>query len=166
MKLSEILTEFKRSEAPEGVYVGLHFDQETRDKVKKFLDDNKIPNPIDVNKLHTTVLYSRKPVDNLQPMGQLDPAMCLKCKELEVFPTQDGKRALVMRVENDQLVKRHNEFIGMGGTSDYPEFKPHVTLSYDIGKDYDHSHLSVDELDSINAVEEYSEPLKLDWSKS
>ncbi len=164
MKLEE-LTEFKREDMPDGIYVALRFDEETKQQVRDFINSNKIPNPIDVDKLHTTLLYSRKNVPNLQARGKLDPALELEPKDFQIFPTQDNKNALVLKLHNDDIVKRHQEFLDMGGTSDYPEFKPHATISYDVGDDFDLSGLQPTSLKPLKAVEEYAEPLELDWAK-
>jgi 2'-5' RNA ligase len=164
MKLHELITEFKRDEMPDGIYVALRFDEETKQQVRDFLKNNNIPNPINVDKLHTTLLYSKKNVPNLKVRGQLDPALELEPKNFEIFPTQNNKNALVLKLHNDDIVKRHQEFLNMGGTSDYPEFKPHVTLSYDVGDEFSIDSLSNYQFKPFKAVEEYAEPLNLHWS--
>lgn len=61
------------------------------------------------------------------------------------------------------LSDRHNEIMDLyEATYDYPEYKVHVTLSYDIG-DIDIKDLKIDGFPKINIVKEYYNELILDW---
>jgi 2'-5' RNA ligase len=46
----------------------------------------------------------------------------------EVFPTKDGTKCLVARLQCDLAEKLSHELTKMGATSDYPTYKAHVTL--------------------------------------
>jgi 2'-5' RNA ligase len=52
-------------------------------------------------------------------------------------------------------------------TYDFPEYKPHITLSYDIG-DLDEKNLPDigKYVDEIGIDEEYGEDLDLNWAKN
>lgn len=45
---------------------------------------------------------------------------------------------------------------------DWPEYKPHVTLSYNAG-DYKPEKAHVDNFGDIDIIEEYDQPLKTEW---
>jgi hypothetical protein len=127
-----------------------------------------IPNMLDKEKLHSTLLYSRKHCPNYEPAEQV--SYIGKPLHFEVWKTQDpngtGKtRCLVLRFDCPELVERHNMLRKEhGATHDYPEYNPHITLSYDIGRSDEKLFPDVQKhLGLIKMVQEYSEDLDLDW---
>lgn len=79
--------------------------------------------------MHVTILYSKKPV-NWHRMGKVaDRVDALPSDNRRVAPLGD-KGATVLHFECDELTARHEEMVYFGGSSDYPTFQPHVTLSY------------------------------------
>lgn len=169
MKLTDVLTE----DTKPGTYAGVHFDQETIDKIIKYIKENDIPNPVPKNKLHTTLLYSRKYLPDFKAEGKLDKPMSGTPDQLVVWET-NGKerneptsRCLILKYKCPELVKRHDFLMDTHkATYDFPEYIPHVTLSYDIG-DMDIEELPDPKktIDQIVIVEEYQETLNLDWAK-
>jgi hypothetical protein len=98
--------------------------------------------------IHVTTAFSKTPVAWLAaPTGE--PSTSVK-------PTSDGraierlgdKGAVALRFESAALSKRWREFKAAGASWDYPQYKPHVTITYDAG-----------ELD-IDAIEPYAGPLE------
>jgi len=72
----------------------------------------------------------------------------------------------VLTYDCPELIDRHNALMKEhGATFDYDEFKPHVTLSYDVGREFDTKKLPVADIGDINVIDEYSEELNLDWAK-
>lgn len=160
MKLIE-LTENKN-----GTYAGYKFDKDDLNKIEKWCKENKIPTPVSKNEMHTTILYSKKPCPNYKPLGKLSSPIKASIEEQEVWDTQDKKRALVVKLNSPDMVKRHKQLMKEHKASfDYDEYKPHITLSYDVGKDFTLDKISKlkDSVGSIQAVEEYYEPLKDNW---
>lgn len=98
--------------------------------------------------LHVTLLYSRQVIGVVTndvehfavPIG---------------FDVFDGK--LVMKLECQSMVDRHDQFIKLGGTHDHPEFVPHLTLCPALG-------LMLNEIDlppfSLVFGQEYTEALR------
>lgn len=165
MKLQEL---YEAKKVEQGVYAGVKFSTETKDSIKTFLDEHKIENPIDADKLHCTLLYSRKPCPDYEPQGNIDPPIVAKAGKFEVWesPANENKDhityALVLNLKTPELVERHNELMDEhDATYDYPSYKPHTTFSYDVGKDF-----KVDALpnfpEDIVLVEEYDELLDVD----
>ena len=169
MKISDI----KTKEQKPGTYAGAKFDTETNKALHKYMSDNKIPNAIRPDKIHTTILYSRKHCPNYTPLGKLKHPWVATPVEFVVWKTNgaDGgtpANCLVLKLDCKELKDRHEELMKQhNATYDYDEYSPHVTLSYDIG-DTDVSKLPkiFDSVKHLNVVEEYGEDLDLNWAKN
>jgi hypothetical protein len=167
MKLYEIA-----SQKSKGSYAGVRFDQATIDAITQFLQAAHLPNATAPDKLHSTLLYSRKFLPDYQPLGEIAPPLVGKPTEFVVWetspkdPGEQKARCLVMKYDCPDLVERHHLLMKQhGATYDYDEYIPHLTLSYDIGDtDVDSLPQFSDYIDAINIVEEYGEPLDLDWA--
>lgn len=146
-----------------GTYAGYRYTEESVDRVKNYIAENAIPNANE--KIHTTLLYSRKYLPNYIPLGMLSEPIEAKPAGLEAWDTCDGKRALVLITISPEMVARHNALMKEHDAMyDYDKFKTHVTLSYDIG-DMDITNLPPFE-HSLFANEEYYEELDLDWANN
>lgn len=133
MRLNEIKSN------PDGTYAGVRFSPKTRDALSKYTTDNNIPHALDPNKLHTTLLYSRRHLPNYQPAGRYDPLLSGTPTHLEKWPSQPDENGnvsmcLVLRYDCPELVDRHHDLMdNHEAIFDFSEFKPHITLSYDVG---------------------------------
>lgn len=156
MKLEEI-----SKKAPDGIYVGAKFDKETCLAIKKLCQTIKVPNRVTSEKLHTTIIFSRKYVPDIELEEDMYP-LTTKVKGFKIFDTQDKKRALVLELDCSELVDRHNEIMAEYGTTyDHPEYIPHITISYDCGEFEPLSYGGL--FPEITIKEEYKEDLVLDW---
>lgn len=160
------LQELMEKKTPDGTYAGVRYDKDGVKLLSKYAEENDIPNPLDPNKVHTTLLYSRKYCPDYEPAGKLDPPLKAKFDEMEVWPTQDKKNALVVTLDAPELVKRHKTLMKeLDATYDFDEYKPHITLSYDVGVlDVDKLPDIRDTIKEIDIVEEYGEDLVTDWA--
>ena len=167
MKLTDLINEEK--EEAKGTYAAVSFSEDTIDGIKKYIKENDIPNHTKFDKMHTTLLYSKKYCPDYKPAGKLDKPMIGKGTGFEKWPSQpddDGKVAmcLVMRYDCSELSKRHKELMKEhDATYDFDEYKPHITFSYDV------AGLQCKDLPKfegkIEIVEEYGEDLNMDWAK-
>lgn len=153
-----------------GTYIAVHFSTKTQNKLKKLAEalDISKENRVERNKMHCTIVYSRKPFKDFTIHGKMDEPWIGTPIELEIFPTQSGSRALVLRFDCPELKERHEYFNKeFGATYDYDEYKIHVTLSYDVGPDWQiPEDIDIkDYIDELEVSEEYYEPLNLDWAK-
>ena len=126
------------------------------DSVAKSLD---IPNIVDKNEFHSTLLYSRKSLPTLKLDSNL--TYQAKIKSIEVWPNHDKKtNVLVIVLDCPELKDRHKYLMKKyNATYDYPEFKPHLTLSYDIGN-FDYNKIKIGEFpETILLTNEYKEDL-------
>ena len=168
MKIFELLQE----QETKGTYAAVRFDDETIEALQKYIKDNDIPGGLKPEKMHCTVLYSRKYCPDYEPAGKIDPPWIGKPVKLEVWESRgklrDEKpsRCLVLKFSCDELHARHKELMDEhDATYDFPEYKSHVTLSYDIG-DMDESGLPdiKEAVGEMKIVSEYGEDLDLDWA--
>jgi len=163
MKLEEI-TENKKE--PTGTYASVHFNEDTITALDEYIKENDIPNPVDTKKVHCTLLYSRNHLPEFQPQGKLDPAWEGTFKQFSVFGSnpendRDGS-ILVMEYNCPEQSKRFDELMDAhDATYDFDEYKPHITLSYDMG-DFDIEKLPKFEK-PLKIVEEKGEDLNHDW---
>lgn len=160
MKLVQIFM----TESKDGTYAGVHFSKKTRDNIIDYVEKHNIPNLTDVDDLHTTLLYSRKHLPNYVAAGRYETPLIGKPLSWKTWKTQEGKTCLVLPFECKELYQRHKDLMKEHkATWDYDDYKPHITLSYDIGDDFDTDtlpHFSK----PIEITEEYSTPLDLNWT--
>lgn len=164
MKLRQ-LTEKKQKQ---GSYIGVKYTKESKQAIAEFTKKNKIPDAISPNKLHSTVVYSRKHVKNIDKDVKKDCNFEATVKGFEVWETQGGNHALVMKLTSPELTKRHSFYYDKydEATYDYDEYKPHITLSYDVGEDFDPKSLKWDDDTPLIIDYEYFEPLDTEWTSN
>lgn len=155
-------------ETKKGTYAAFRFSSESATALKEFCEENGIPNSLKVEDFHSTLLYSRKYLPEYEPAGQLDQSLNAKPVELEVWTSppnafkENETKCLVLKYECQEQVDRFNQLMDEhDATYDYDEYKPHVTLSYDIGE-FDATALDVGKIPVLEVVEEYGEELNLD----
>jgi hypothetical protein len=139
-----------------GLYVAAKFSESTLDEIEDLQRELKIPNPVPRHKIHSTICYSRVDVPYVCSTGSFEVATS---GELETWDTQDGK-VLVLKLDSDYLKFRHNYARALGATHDFPDYTPHITLSYNIGP----AHYKGEVKCHVVLDREYKEPLQLDWA--
>lgn len=163
MKISEV------KKRPDGTYAGLKFCKETTGALTGYVHRNRIPNVLPAKKMHVTLLYSRKHLPDFKARGELETPLVGKPIGFEIFESSPDKdqnttNCLVLRFECPELVERHNELMdGHDATFDYDEYKPHLTVSYDVG-DLNPKLLPKFDKDLI-MTEEYGQDLDLSWAE-
>ena len=118
-----------------GTYVGVKFNGATNQAIERYCGNNKIPNRVPIDKLHTTVMYSRKHFE-FEPLGRLKSPIVAVPDSFEVWNSFDktSKRCLILKYRCQPLVDRHNYLIKKyDATYDYNVYNTHVTFSYDVG---------------------------------
>jgi len=94
--------------------------------------------------MHATIVYSKTPLEWPEPSeASKVTAGNAQGRSIERF----GEDAVVLTFSSAQLAADHARLRAAGASSDYPEFRPHITLTYDAG-DID-----------LNQVEPYAGPL-------
>ena len=161
MKINGIL------ERRNGTYGACRYTRESKKKINHWMSENSIPNPIDVEKLHTTVIYSRAEISIVRIFDVLTnnfKEIELGIKGFDKFETSSGsdKYALVALLDAEILERLHLTLRTYGATHDFPEYHPHVTLSYNIPDEFDISSISIPNF-KLQIDEIYFEPLNLNW---
>jgi len=67
MRLIDLISEDKKEN--KGSYAAIRFNKDTIDGIKKYIKENDIPNHTKFDKMHTTLLYSRKYLPEYKPAG-------------------------------------------------------------------------------------------------
>lgn len=175
MKLFELqVTEASATEETgKGTYAAVKFSPSTVEMIAKYIKDNDIPNGTPDAKLHCTLLYSRKHCPDYEPAGKISPAWIGTPTHLDVWESkgklrdEEPKRCLVLEFDCDELQKRHKELMKEhDATYDFPQYKTHVTLSYDIGEMDEKELPDVKKaIPKLEINDEYGEDLDLDWAK-
>lgn len=155
--LSEI-EELDEKRITEGTYGAVRFSPETNAKLKKFVEDNGIPEPND--DLHTTTIYSRKKI-SFNALGEFKTPIKVSPKSYSFDLFGEDKDTLVLKFKSDFLKMRWQIAMDLGATYDFPEYKPHVSLSYKVPKDFDLSSLPLPDF-ALEIVEEYTKELSDD----
>lgn len=93
-----------------------------------------VPEVYAPSEMHVTVVYSKKPIDWMK-MGQPWDAQ-LEIPEggprlMEKFGDQGD--VLVQLFASNELNWRHGYALDLGGSSDYPEYQPHISISLQAG---------------------------------
>jgi len=141
-----------------GSYAAVKFDQDTIHSITELQNDIGIP-ALNGDDLHTTVMYSTKHIPEYEELGNIEPTWHGHFSHYDIFG--DDNNVLVMVYTCPDLTSRWETLRSYGATWDYPDFYPHITLSYDA------SEFDVDSLPPyngpINITREYGEDLDLDW---
>lgn len=151
----------------QGSYIAVKFSKNTQDRLANFAKTFGIDNRVPREKFHITVIYSTKPVPkSFESRGDIDPPILAQPKHLSIFTTQTKKRALVLEMDCPELVKRHEALMSKYElTYDYDSYKPHITLSYDVGDAWQiPENVKFSDINSLEIITEYHESLQLDWA--
>lgn len=150
-----------------GTFVAVRFVEEAIGALMAFGTANGIPNMLSADDYHSTIVYSRRPLKNVDGQRNIFPHWAAKPIGFDVFETRGingapSTKCLVLKISSPDMLGRHEFFRRWEGAShDFPSYIPHITLSYDIG-DYDITKLSdiATVLPEISISQEYSEELK------
>jgi len=153
---------------PDGTYAGVKVSEKTQQTISEFIANNNIPNPLSVDKLHTTLLYSRNYLPNYVPAGIYDQPIVGRAQGFEKWPTNPSNgnvtMCLVLKVDCPELSERHKFLMDeYNATYDFDVYKPHITISYDVGGLQCNTLPPLD--CDIEFTEEYSSDLNLNWGK-
>lgn len=98
--------------------------------------------------MHVTVAYSRDPVD-WKAAGEASAQVGSGPGGSRAVEQLGDEGAVVLRFQNLKLKQRWNQYRRAGASWDFPEYKPHITITYDPG-DID-----------LSKVEPYNGPIVL-----
>lgn len=147
-----------------GAFIELKFTKETLENLQKYFNKNNIQNQLNLDEIHTTLLYSRKGIVDYIPSNVLKGEILTPIK-LHIWKTQEDTNCLVCELHNNNVIRHHNNLIKNHNAShDYPEYIPHVTFSYNCGN-IDLDQLELPDFNFIVENEALSS-LDEDWLKN
>jgi len=157
-----LLSLFEALDASPGTFVGVKFDQSTIDSLMDWIDSMGLETHEPADELHTTVLLDKEHEFDWEPQSFESPIeVSPETFSLDLFG-QD-KNVLVLKYQCDELADRHSRGMEEHNLSwDFPEYSPHVTLSYD-GSNIDIESLSPPDF-PLNISHEYVQPFNQDYA--
>lgn len=109
---------------------------------------------LDADDLHVTIMYSRTPLDWMkvdEPWNQEpDGTMTIAPGSARLVEQLGDKGAIVLLFNSSRLSWRHEDLTRAGAKHSYPDFQPHITISYQPPEGFD-----------VAAVEPFRGALKL-----
>lgn len=122
----------------DGTYVSMNLSDESRALLDNFVEMNLgLAERVDPSTYHITVIYSRTPVPSAERIAGLSTNSTATVAGYEVFPTKSNGKCLVMRLDFPFATLLNSKLTNEGATSDYAEYKPHLTIAYDMEQEID-----------------------------
>lgn len=156
MKLAT-LTQYAKHK--DGTYVSLEMSEESRKLLDHYVEINLgLTERVDPSTFHITVIYSRTPVPSAENYLHMNNSLPVEAMVTgyEVFPTKNDGHCLVMRVACPYATRLNSQLTKEGATSDYDEYKSHITIAYNIQQEVDPHTLPVPqfhlEFDKLNVA--------------
>ena len=159
----------KENKTPSGTYVAINFMPETVSRLEKMFNQIKL-NPeairIEPSKYHCTLVY-----DEHSPYIKGIPSLSgtsltIESPSFEIFGQSKDKSILVYHFKCPELTRRNKELYSLYGIkSEYPEYKAHISLAYNVGTNY----VIPDNLQMVYELaikDEFFEPIKEDYYKT
>lgn len=119
----------------DGTYVSLEMCKESKELLDNFVAMNLgLDERVNADTYHITVIYSRTPVPSAEALLHMNTSLPVEAQPVgyEVFPTKDDGKCLVMRVICPYATRINSQLTREGATSDYDEYKAHITIAYNI----------------------------------
>lgn len=162
-----LLRELAPARVAPGTYAAVTFSEKTVQSLVELQESLDVPNPLASSEFHSTLLYSRKNLPNYIPLGELTPVVTSDSEDfmLDIWPSGE-KNVLVLIYPCEWLTNRWKELTEEHDAPwDFPDFTPHITLSYDVG-DFQPKDKVVHFASKkpIVIVDEYSKDLDTDYS--
>lgn len=128
----------------DGTYVSMDLTAESRTMLDRYVELMLgLTERVDPSTYHITVIYSRTPVPTAEDSAGLTTDIPATVKGYEVFPTKSNGKCLVMRLDYPYANTLNAELTRQGATSDYNEYKPHLTIAYDMTQEVNPATLPI-----------------------
>lgn len=134
----ELATLKQYAKHKDGTYVSLNLSQQSKQLLDNFVEMNLgLTERVDSNTYHITVIYSRTPVPTAENLLYMNNPLPVEAHVTgyEVFPTKNDGKCLVMRLSCPYATRLNTDLTKQGATSDYDEYKPHLTIAYNMAQE-------------------------------
>lgn len=153
----ELATLIQFAKHKNGTYVSLNLSNQSKELLDNFVEMNLgLKDRVDKSTYHITVIYSRTPVPTAENLLHMNSPLPVEAHVTgyEVFPTKNDGKCLVMRLSCPYAERLNSDLTKQGATSDYPEYKPHLTIAYDMSQEVNPAELPLPafhlEFDKLN----------------
>lgn len=150
--------EFYYKSFKNGNYYGVKPTDEAKEKIESIMKDLKLKEPVDVDDIHVTLMYSPDKGNPMIPPSDLE----YKAHPSKFALFGDEKDCLVIKLESKDLEARHKELLATGFIHTYDDYKPHITLSYNYEGDIPDEKVLKD-LGEMSFSSEYMQPIDENW---
>jgi hypothetical protein len=101
-------------------------------QLREWALDNGFDTTLAPDDMHATLAFSKTPVDWRAVKRQKDQVTIDPQRNLHQFPARDANSApaTVLKFKHPIFQDRWQEFRDIGASWDFPEYNPHVTISY------------------------------------
>lgn len=128
-------TQFVTEDTSGGLYAYRNLTSQSAEYLYLWMREEGIPNPVPPGNLHVTVVCTVNDVPGYSP----DPTLVMLSPA--TYRIDQMQEALVIKFRSDALESQWQQAMNLGAKSYYERFIPHITLSYKVPEDYDHSDL-------------------------
>lgn len=119
------------AENSNGTYASVTFTSGSTKKLHDLQKKLNVPNPLTRNKFHSTLIFSRKELKNIDSR-ELRKVLDTNEFTMREWEQRNGVTCLVITFHSQWMDDRHKFYRSKGGTHDFDSYEPHITLSYDI----------------------------------
>lgn len=128
----------------DGTYVSMDLSQESKDILDHFVEMSLgLTERVDPSTYHVTLCYSRTPVPAAEQFAGVTCSEPAFVAGYSVFPTKTDGECLVLRLDYPFAYSMDKTLTKLGATSEYSEYKPHLTLAYDMKEKIDPETLPI-----------------------
>lgn len=152
--------EMQADAAPRSLYV--HRPVKNAAEIIRWAKSQGFKKTLEASDLHVTVAFSRTPLDWMK----IDQAWDSEIKiegGARIIERLGDKGAVVLLFKSDALDWRWRHFREAGAAWDFPEYQPHITISYDAGE-IDVSEIEPYQGDIVLGPERFSQVVE-NWEK-
>lgn len=114
-----------------GLFVSVSLNDDSRQRLAQFFEQNLPLTPrVNPNSYHLTLIYSKTPIflTELFAFSKIEA----KILNYEIMTTRRYGRCLILNLDSPQAEEIFQLLQRMGGETEFKEFKPHITLAYDL----------------------------------
>lgn len=112
----------------EGSYSSYQLSDKSKDRLENWMKSVGIRHPIDKEDMHVTIVYSKE--NNLFPNYEPSQEPILLSSTTFRLNFDEFGGAIVIELSSPELTKKFKNSLKYGATSDYPTYRPHITVSY------------------------------------
>lgn len=128
MKFNEFV--YEDADHKDGTYISVKLSADSAKKLDEWAESKNISNLTEPSEYHCTVMYSKKGIPDAKKYD-IGLPINTEISGWKIFPTQGGTKALVGVLASKELKDHHKNIMDTyKGSYDFPEYIPHVTVSY------------------------------------